>query len=66
LRSGREKRGEVRLKITLTCEPHMSVVEKREERITDRIWRSILVLHITKESKTDIRVSNTYQMSHLK
>jgi hypothetical protein len=38
LRSGRERRGEVRLKITLTCGPHVSVVEKREERITDRIW----------------------------
>jgi hypothetical protein len=43
LRSGRERRGEVRLKITLTCGPHVSVVEKREERITDRIWRGILV-----------------------
>jgi hypothetical protein len=31
------------LKIVLTCGSHISVVGKREERITDRIWRGILV-----------------------
>jgi hypothetical protein len=62
----------VRLKITLTRGPHMSVIEKIEERIThtNRIWSGILVFShrkgITDGSKSIKYVQNGTSETNIK